>query len=158
MALLLLLLKKELIALNVCRGVVVNTTKKYKKYYTNRGFTLLEVMMAMAIFTIGILAIVGIQHMIVRGNTNGNVVTQQLMLAQRVMEQLKNNPDPNILTSSVLNSVDVNGDNGGPYNVTSTVTNPIGGNSSRYITITVTKNGPGGHPITIQSLTHGNGI
>jgi type IV pilus assembly protein PilV len=136
----------------------VNTTKKYIKNYDNVGFTLLEVMMAMAIFTIGILAIVGIQHMIVQGNTNGNVVTEQLMLAQRVMEQLKNNPDPNVLTSSVLNSVDINGDNGGPYNVTSTVTNPIGGNSSRYITITVTKNGPGGHPITIQSLTHGNGI
>ena len=126
--------------------------------YPSSGFTLLEVMMAMAIFTIGILAIVGIQHMIVRGNTNGNVVTQQLMLAQRVMEQLKNNPDPNSLTSSVLNSIDINGDNGGPYNVTSTVTNPIGGNSSRFIRITVSKNGPGGHPITIQSLTHGNGI
>ncbi len=123
-----------------------------------RGFTLLEVMMAMAIFSIGILAIVGIQHMIVRGNTNGNVVTQQLMLAQRVMERLKNNAAPSSLSSSVQNDVDMNGDNGGPYTVRSTVTNPIGGNSSRFITVTVTKAGPGGHPLTIQSLTHGNGI
>jgi len=125
---------------------------------TDNGFTLLEVMMAMAIFSIGILAIVGIQHMIVKGNANGNVVTQELMLAQRVMEQLKNNPDPNLLTSSVQNGVDVVGDNGGPYNVTSTITNPIGGNSSRFIQVTVTKIGPGGHPLTIQSLSHGNGI
>ena len=123
-----------------------------------RGFTLLEVMMSMAIFSIGILAIVGIQHMIVRGNTNGNVVTEQLMLAQRVMEQLKNNSAPSSLLSSVQNGVDMNEDNGGPYDVTSTITNPIGGNSSRFITVTVTKNGPGGHPLTIQSLTHGNGI
>ncbi len=129
------------------------------KYELNpRGFTLLEVMMAMAIFSIGILAIVGIQHMIVRGNTNGNVVTQQLMLAQRVMEQLKNNSAPSSLLSSVQNGVDMNGDNGGPYDVTSTITNPIGGNSSRFITVTVTKLGRGGHPLTIQSLTHGNGI
>ncbi len=124
----------------------------------NRGFTLLEVMMAMAIFSIGILAIVGIQHMIVRGNTNGNVVTQQLMLAQRVMERLKNNSAPSSLSSTVLPDVDMNGDNGGPYTVRSTITNPIGGNSSRFITVTVTKAGPGGHPLTIQSLTHGNGI
>ena len=128
-------------------------------YHINpKGFTLLEVMMAMSIFTIGILAIVGIQYMIVRGNTNGNVVTQELMLAQRVMEQLKNNPDPNLLTSSVQNGVDIVGDNGGPYNVTSTITNPIGGTSSRFIQVMVTKNGRGGHPVTIQSLTHGNGI
>ncbi len=124
----------------------------------SRGFTLLEVMMAMAIFSIGILAIVGIQHMIVRGNTNGNVVTQQLMLAQRVMEQLKNNAAPSSLSSSVQSGVHMDGENGGPYTVTSTITNPIGGNSSRFITVTVTKAGLGGHPLTIQSLTHGNGI
>lgn len=122
------------------------------------GFTLLEVMMAMAIFTIGILAIVGIQHLIVRGNTNGNVVTQELMLAQRVMEQLKNNPAPANLASTVLNNVNMSAENGGPYTVTSTITNPIGGSSSRFISVTVSKEGPGGHPLTIQSLTHGNGI
>ncbi len=125
---------------------------------TLKGFTLLEVMMAMAIFSIGILAIVGLQHMIVQGNTNGNVVTQELMLAQRVMEQLKNNSAPSSLSSSVQNGLHMNGDNGGPYTVTSTITNPIGGNSSRFITVTVTKAGRGGHPLTIQSLTHGNGI
>ena len=130
-----------------------------EKFHLNpQGFTLLEVMMAMAIFTIGILAIVGIQHLIVRGNTNGNVVTQELMLAQRVMEQLKNNPVPVNLTSAVQNNIDVFAENGGPYTVTSTITNPIGGNSSRFITVSVTKAGPGGHPLTIQSLTHGNGI
>ena len=129
------------------------------KYRINaRGFTLLEVMMAMAIFTIGILAIVGIQHLIVRGNTNGNVVTQELMLAQRVMEQLKNNPVPVNLTSTVQNNIDVFAANGGPYTVTSTITNPIGGSSSRFITVRVSKAGRGGHPLTIQSLTHGNGI
>ena len=79
------------------------------------------------------------------------------MLAQRVMEQLKNQPNPTTLTSSTQNGIDVSGNNGGPYNVTSTIMNPIGGNSSRYISVTVSKIGPGGHPITIQSLTHGNG-
>lgn len=122
------------------------------------GFTLLEVMMAMAIFSIGILAIAGIQHLIVQGNTDGNVVTQQLMLAQRVMERYKINTTPSSLASQNFNNVDEFMNNGGPYNVSVKITNPIGGTSSRFISVAVTKNGPGGHPITVNSLTHGNGI
>jgi len=121
------------------------------------GFTLIEVVIAVTVFSIGILATVGIQHWIVRGNTNGNVVTQELMLAQRVMEQLKNVPTPSSLASSTQSNIDIFGNSGGPYNVTSTVMNPIGGNSSRFIRVTVSKTGPGGHPISIQSITHGNG-
>jgi type IV pilus assembly protein PilV len=157
MALLLLLEEKALIFYNVCKGVVVYSKAKYIKNCDTKGFTLLEVMMAMAIFTIGILAIVGIQHMIVQGNTNGNIVTQEMMLAQTITEQIKNFPDPNLLNSSVQNGIDVFGNNGGPYNVTTTIIRPFTGSSARYIQVTVTKVGRGGHPVTIQALTHGNG-
>ncbi len=122
------------------------------------GFTLLEVMIAMAIFSIGILAIVGIQGLIVQGNSGGNVVTEEMLLAQRQMEILKNNPAPSTLSSSNLAGVDREGNAGGPYNVVTSITNPIGGNTSRFITIVVSKTGPGGHPVTIRSMTHGNGI
>ncbi len=122
------------------------------------GFSLLEVMMAMTILTIGILAIVGIQHHIVNGNTNANVVTQEMNLAQRFMEQYKNLPSPSTLNNLSLNNVDAKGQAGGPYNVTVTITNPLGGNVSRFITVNVTRTGGiGGHPITIRSLTLGNG-
>ena len=49
------------------------------------GFTLIEVMMALAILTIGILSIVGLQYHIINGTTNANVVSQQLHLALRIM-------------------------------------------------------------------------
>ena len=123
----------------------------------SEGFTLIEVIMAVVIFSIGILAIVGVQHRIVAGNANGNIVTQELMLAQRVVEQLKNNPTPGNLNSSTQNGVDVYGNNGGPYNVTTLIMPAISGSSSRFISVTVSKTGPGGHPVTIQSLTHGYG-
>lgn len=124
-----------------------------------RGFTLLEVMMAMAILTIGILSIVGIQYLIVNGNTSSNVVTQQLHLAQQIMEQYKNTVNPLNLTNTNLNNVDQNGEPGGPYNVAVVVSNPLGGNSSRFISVEVTRTGGvGGHPITLRSVTQGHGI
>lgn len=128
-------------------------------FQSTAGFTLLEVMIAMAVFSIGILAIVGIQYMVVNGNTNGNVVTQQMMLAKRVMEQMKNTTNPTSITSNVLNGVDMYGNPGGPYNVNATVTNPLTGATSRFIDVTVTKvGGVGGHPLTLQCITHGSGI
>lgn len=123
------------------------------------GFTLLEVMIAMAVLSIGIMAIAGIQYMIVNGNTNGNVVTQEMMLAQRVMEQVKNTDDPVTIFFAPLAGVDQTSTLAGPYNVNVTALNPLGGNTSRFITVSVTKvGGVGGHPVILQCLTHGKGI
>jgi prepilin-type N-terminal cleavage/methylation domain-containing protein len=133
--------------------------KKIPGACSQQGFTLLEVMIAVSILTIGILAVVSIQYSVVNGNTNGNVMTQELNLAQRVMEQQKAAANPTSLKASVLNNVDQNGDPGGPYNVKVSVTNPMGGTASRFVIVTVSRNGGiGGHELTLRSLTQGNGI
>ena len=128
-----------------------------------QGFTLLEVVIAMAVFAIGILAVIGLQVQVVTGNARSNIQTQQMLLAQTVMEQVKNAPDifnpagNNNVTN--LNNVDGEGNPGGPYNVTVTRTNPLGGTTSRFITVTVTKTGGlTGHDAVVQCLSHGNGI
>jgi type IV pilus assembly protein PilV len=128
-----------------------------------QGFTLLEVIIAVAIFAIGILAVIGLQVQVVGGNARSNIQTQQQLLAQRVMEQVKNAPDIFNPTGNnnitVLNNVDGEGNAGGPYNVTVTRTNPLGGTTSRFITVTVTKTGGIlGHNAVIRCLSHGNGI
>ncbi len=58
-----------------------------------QGFTLLEVVIAMAVFAIGILAVIGLQVQVVTGNSRSNIQTQQMLLAQTVMERVKNAPD-----------------------------------------------------------------
>lgn len=55
----------------------------------NEGFTLLEVLVSLAIVMIGVLATMGLQFISVRNNTSGNVATQGLMLAQSKIEQIK---------------------------------------------------------------------
>lgn len=128
-----------------------------------QGFTLLEVVIATAIFAIGILAVIGLQTQVVGGNARSNIQTEQMLLAQAVMERVKNAPDifnptgANNVTA--LNNVDSEGNAGGPYNVTVTRTNPLGGTTSRFITVTVTKTGGfTGHDAVIRCLSHGNGI
>ncbi|MCP4339283.1 MAG: prepilin-type N-terminal cleavage/methylation domain-containing protein [Desulfobulbaceae bacterium] len=119
-----------------------------------KGFTLIEVLMAMAIFSIGILASIAMQYRVVSGTTSGNVVNQEMMLAQWVMEQKKTGGDVTALTSAIPADVDP-----GPYTITITPSNPLGGSASRFMTVTVSRvGGIGGHPVTIRSLTMGNGI
>lgn len=123
------------------------------------GFTLIEVMIAVMVLTIGILAVVSNQYTVINGTTNGNVVTQEVNLAQRYMEQYKNAQDPTTLTNQNIVGVDFQGQPGGPYNVAIRVSNPLSSTASRFVSVQVTKSGGiGGHPLTITSTTTGNGI
>jgi hypothetical protein len=119
-------------------------------------------MIAMVVLTVGILSIVGIQYHVVNGNTSSNVVTQQLNLAQRVMERYKNTVSPDNLNDEDLVNVDHTGQTGGPYTVRVRVRNLPGGikpETGQMVSVTVIRNGGiGGHPLTIRSVTRGHGI
>ena len=54
----------------------------------NRGFTLLEVMITLAIFSIGILAIAGIQIRSINGNSSARMQTEATTLAVERLERL----------------------------------------------------------------------
>lgn len=128
--------------------------KKNTTIVAEKGFTLLEVLIAIAIFSIGILGTMAMQYRVVSGTTSGNVVTQEMLLAQWVMEQKKNGGDVTTLNSTIPAEVDP-----GPYTITVTPLNPLASNFARFMTVTVSRaGGVGGHPVTIRSLTVGNGI
>lgn len=134
-------------------------TKKSQLKSDESGFSLIEVMVTMAILSIGILAVVQLQYLNINGTTNANVITQESMLAQQIMERLKNRISPVGLTGGNLNNVNATGQAGGGYNAVWSIANPLGGSTSRFITVTVTHTGGvGGHPLTIRSLTTGDGI
>jgi prepilin-type N-terminal cleavage/methylation domain-containing protein len=57
--------------------------------FYEKGMTLIEVVISMAIFSIGFLAIAGLVVATTRNNTTGNMLTEASMLARARMEYLK---------------------------------------------------------------------
>ena len=117
----------------------------------NRGFSLIEVMIAMAIFSIGVLAVGSMQLSTTKNNTTGNIMTEATMLARQKIEELKN------LDRSALDTADGN-DTAGIY-TREWVTDPVPGSSIAYqliVTVRWTRRGPE-RSVVLQSITRGNG-
>ena len=76
------------------------------------GFTLLEVMIALAILMIGILATAGLQGIVIRNNTTGNIATQAVLLAQSRIDKIKNQTKISSLNNSFDAETDVTPLNG----------------------------------------------
>lgn len=55
-----------------------------------RGFSLVEVMVAMTILSIGLLGLAGLQATAINGNRHGNATTGATALAQVTIEQIRN--------------------------------------------------------------------
>lgn len=124
------------------------------------GFTFIELLIAMAILAIGMMAAVSMQFSSTRNNANGNIVTQASMLAKSQLETLKNQdisslvagtyPDPN-------NPVDPDGQNGGIYQRSWTIANL--GTNAREITVRVQWDRLGRTgAVEISSNTQGGGV
>ena len=126
------------------------------------GFSIIEMVIALAILAVGMLAIGRMQLQTVCNTTNGNTTTQAAMLAQAKMEQIKNTPDIATLADEVENDLDADGNPGGIYTRTTTITTPAPPLDSFLRTVRVevrwvTHHG-GDRTITIDSVTHGQGI
>ena len=120
-------------------------------------FSLIEILIAMAILALAMLAAASMQFGSIRNNASGNMVTQANMLAKAQMEVLKNTPDVTTLTDGVENSIDASGQPGGIYNRSWTVANL--GSTARRITVTVQWSRRGkSRSIILSSNTRGNGV
>jgi len=127
----------------------------------DNGFSLIELLIAMSIMALGMLAAASMQYSAVRNNTTGNTSTQATMLAKSTLEMLKNQD----IDSTALavgdyfdsTQVDANGNPGGIYNRNWRIDSL--GASSRRIRVTVewTKFGDT-RRVIVRSNTMGNGV
>ena len=56
----------------------------------NKGFTLVEVLIAIVVLSVALLALAGLQIISIRGNSFGNHMTEAITLAKDLMEEMKN--------------------------------------------------------------------
>ena len=73
-----------------------------KQFSNERGFTLTEVLVAMTILAIGLLAIAGMQITAIRGNSSANTITANTAVAAGIMEKLLSLDPGNALVSTAV--------------------------------------------------------
>ncbi|RKX24146.1 MAG: hypothetical protein DRP47_11805 [Candidatus Zixiibacteriota bacterium] len=66
----------------------MNTHMEWKNMKNSKGFTLIEILIALTIFSVGLLAIAGLQVSAIRYNSGSNLRTSTTALAQGIMEQV----------------------------------------------------------------------
>jgi len=129
------------------------------------GFTLLEVLIAVTIFAIGILAVASMQLTSIQGNAFGNEMTTATFLAQAQLERMKSVADVSIdlpigTFQDSLNPMDENensGVGGAIYNRSWTVAAGPSADS-RQVSVTVNwRSGMGNHQVILRTITRGNG-
>ena len=121
------------------------------------GFSILEVLIGVSIFAIGILAVAKMQYASVRNTTIGNIKSQATMLAHQRMEEIKATPFAD-LVNEVENNIDEEGNPGGIFNRTTTITVPPPplDAHARQVQIQVQWNAAhgGNRTFTLNSLTY----
>jgi type IV pilus assembly protein PilV len=127
----------------------------------HKGFSFIELLIAMAILSLGMLAAVSMHFGSARNNTKGNIYTQANMLAKAQLENLKNQ-DVDLLAAGgpyqdPNNPVNSEGQPGGIYTRSWTIDNL--GTGARRITVTVQWNRMGQTgSVAISSNTKGSGV
>ena len=118
-----------------------------KKEIKNRGYTLIEVLIAMAIFALGFLALATLQIKSIAQNANAKMLTDATTMAVESLERLISLP---------YNHTDLNQENNphsirkGPYTVQWNVQDDMPVTAAKTIVIRVTGANPYAKPITIS--------
>lgn len=128
------------------------------------GYLLIEALISMAIFSIGFMAIGSLVVFTTKNNTRANITTQATLLASKKIEELKNTSDINTLPSAKTtfldpnNPIDEDGNNGGIFNRSWVIEDPLDFNTSRQISVTVawTRRGKP-RSVVLTTMTKGGG-
>ena len=117
------------------------------------GFTLIEVLIAMAIFAVGILALAGLQVTYIGGNSSAQMQTEATALGAQVIEHLKSLPFDAAELDPAANPHQPPAGGSGPYDVRWTVSDNTPVNNAKTIAVTVTPiNRVNGRRVNISTI------
>jgi len=108
-----------------------------KKAGNHDGFTIIEVVIAMAIFAIGILAVASLQVATINGNSSARKITEAVTLAENRLETMLNLPYAGITDGQATE---------GAYTTSWSVAENVVADNTKFLTVTVT------HPKTNENI------
>ena len=115
---------------------------------------LMEALIAIAIFSVGFLAVATLVFSSSRNNISGNIITQANLFAREKMEELKNTTNlADLDTPAAPETV------GGIFTRTWTASDPLTFGTSREIQVTVSWVNKGqNRSVVMKTITKGSGI
>lgn len=120
--------------------------QKTLKLHDAKGFTLIEVILAIALIAIGMFAVMSLVTIVIKGNTQSKKVTTATTLAQDKMEYFKGISYDNISGTYTVSS---------DYYLEALVQNNIPATNTKTVTVDVYWN-PGtatsSHKVTLQTI------
>lgn len=108
-----------------------------KKTGNHDGFTIIEVVIAMAIFAIGILAVASLQVATIKGNSSTRKMTDAVTLAENRLETMLNLPYAGITDGQATE---------GAFTISWNVAENVVAANTKFLTVTVT------HPISNENI------
>ena len=117
-----------------------------------RGFTLIEVMVAMVIFAVGILALAGMQSNYISGNAQARLQTEATALGAHVIEQLRSMPFDAADLDPFTNPHQPPAGSTGPYDVQWTVTDNAPVNNTKTVNVVVAPINRNGRTVRISTI------
>jgi len=119
-----------------------------------KGYMLMEALIAIAIFSVGFLAVATLVFSSSRNNISGNLITQANLFAREKMEELKSTTN-----LSDLDTVAAPETVGGIFTRTWTASDPLTFGTSREIQVTVSWVSKGqNRSVVMKTITKGSGI
>jgi prepilin-type N-terminal cleavage/methylation domain-containing protein len=105
-----------------------------------KGFTLVEFLIAAAILSFGLLALINLQLMAIRGNHDSKEMTRAIFLAEKKMEELKNTPYSSLgigTQQDTNNPMNGQEQSGGIFNRSWIIQNYEGSNFMKQVTVNI---------------------
>lgn len=130
-----------------------NTLKAVRRTDTAAGFTLIEVLMALAIFAIGFLAIASLQATYIGDNAAARQQTDATAMAVQVIEQLRALPFDHDEMDPAANPHQPPAGSISGYDVRWVITDNTPVNNTKTVTITVSPhNRVSGRPVRMRTI------
>lgn len=120
------------------------------------GFTLVEVLIAVVILCIGLLALAGLQVIVIKGNTGSKNLTSAAILAEAKTEELKRNGFGSLTNGNFQdpnNPVNEIGEKGGIFTRSWEIADYLGSADMKKIIVTLTwTDSLGDHNIPVTTV------